>query len=236
MPAGELSGVSVLLLALLSERPMHPYEAFGLLEERHDTRLVRVTAGAVYHGFERLERDGLARREGTDRQGRRPERTTYALTDAGRDALSQRVRSLLADDHPAYPLLAVGIAEAEALPADQVVEALRERLRRDGEWLDRLRDAHQRLSARGLERRHMLDVEYEVAMLDAQNRWLAGIVAELVDGTLPWNPDPWPAPPDRPGPFDPGPGPFDPGPSGPGVAPSLTRDDVATPTTPRSTR
>ncbi|WP_159806765.1 PadR family transcriptional regulator [Cellulomonas citrea] len=219
MPTGELSGVSVLLLALLCERPMHPYEAFGLIEERHDTRLVRVTAGAVYHGFERLERDGLVRPERTDRQGGRPERTTYAITDAGRDALSGRVRSLLADDHPAYPLLAVGIAEAEALPAAEVVEALRERLRRDGEWLDQLRDAHQRLSARGLERRHMLDVEYEVAMLDAQNRWLAGVVDELVDGSLPWNPDPWPAPSAR-----------------PGTDPHLTSDDVAHPTNPRSTR
>lgn len=234
MTAGELSGVSVLLLALLSERPMHPYEAFGMLEDRHDTRLVRVTAGAVYHGFERLEREGLARREGTDRQGGRPERTTYAITDAGRDALSWRVRSLLADDHPAYPLLAVGIAEAEALPADEVVAALRERLVRDGERLDQLRIAYDRLRAGGLARRHMLDVEYEVAVLDAQNRWLAGVVAELVDGSLPWNPDPWPAPSGRPDAADPDAA--DPRGADPGAAPHPTSDAVATPTTPRSTR
>lgn len=194
MASGELSGVSVLLLALLSERPMHPYEAFGLLEARHDTRLVRVTAGAVYHGFERLERDGLARREGTDRQGRRPERTTYALTDAGRDALSHRVRSLLADDHPAYPLLAVGLSEAECLPASQVAEALTERLTRDRERLDHLRRTHDHLMTQGLARRHQIALEYEVAQLDAQTRWITGLIDELLDGSLPWNPDPWPVP------------------------------------------
>lgn len=194
MNVSELSGVSVLLLALLSERAMHPYEAFGLLEERHDTRLVRVTAGAVYHGFERLERDGLARREGTDRQGRRPERTTYAITSAGRDALSHRVRSLLADEHPAYPLLAVGLAEAECLPAGQVVDALNERLARDNQWLEHLHAAHERLVSQGLARRHMLELEYEIAALGAQTRWIAGLVAELLDGSLPWNPDPWPVP------------------------------------------
>lgn len=192
----ELSGVSVMLLALLSEHAMHPYEAFGLLEERHDTRLVRVTAGAVYHGFERLERDGFARREGTDRQGRRPERTTYAITDAGRDALSLRVRSLLADEHPAYPLLAVGLAEAECLPADEVVDALRERLARDHERLGHLRAAREHLLSLGVARRHMISLEYELATLDAQSRWVVGLVAELLDGSLPWNPDPWPAPPD----------------------------------------
>ena len=70
----ELSAVAVLVLGLLHEQPMHPYQLHQTLVERGDTRIVRVNPGAVYHGVERLERDGLVEVAGTDRTGKRPER------------------------------------------------------------------------------------------------------------------------------------------------------------------
>ena len=77
MAMGELSAIAVLILALLHERPMHPYQVHRNLVERGDTRLVRVNAGAIYHGIERLEKEGLVEAAGTERAGNRPERTTY---------------------------------------------------------------------------------------------------------------------------------------------------------------
>ena len=112
----ELSAVAVLVLGLLHEQPMHPYQLHQTLVERGDTRIVRVNPGAVYHGVERLERDGLVEVVGTDRTGKRPERTTYRITDAGRAEFATRLTSLLGDEHPAYPLFSVGLAEANELP------------------------------------------------------------------------------------------------------------------------
>src|SRR6476660_5402471 len=83
---------------------MHPYQLHQTLVERGDTRLVRVNPGAVYHGVERLERDGLVEVVGTDRTGKRPERTTYRITAAGRTACAERLASLLGDDHRECPL------------------------------------------------------------------------------------------------------------------------------------
>jgi DNA-binding PadR family transcriptional regulator len=185
-----LSGVAVLLLALLAERPMHPYEAYQTLVHRRDTRLVRVNAGAVYHGFERLESAGLADRVGTERQGGRPERTTYSITRAGVVALVDRVQDLLVEDPPAYPLFPVALSEAECLPVAAATAALSARRSRLDAEVEILRVTHERLISSGLARRHVLELELEQAMLAAESTWLGGLIDELASGSLEWNPAP----------------------------------------------
>ena len=170
MAIGELSAVAVLILALLNEQPMHPYQVHQNLVERGDTRLVRVNAGAVYHGIERLEKEGLVEVAGTERSGNRPERTTYRITDAGRSALVARLTSFLGDDHPSYPLFPVGLAEAHEVPAETVIEQLTRRRDRESERMALLWTAQDRLTSLGLPRRYLLDVEHEIAMLGARDR------------------------------------------------------------------
>jgi len=182
----ELSAVAVLLLALLHEQPMHPYQLHQTLLERGDARLVRITAGAVYHGIERLERDGLVEAVGTDREGRRPERTTYRLTDAGREAFARRLTSLLGDDHPSYPLFTVGLAEANELPVEVVVEQLARRLAREQARLEHLGGVHAQLRELGLPRRFLLDVEYDEARLRHEVEWLERTLDELRHQRLDW--------------------------------------------------
>lgn len=182
----ELSAVAVLLLALLHEQPMHPYQLHQTLLERGDARLVRITAGSVYHGIERLERDGLVEAVGTDREGRRPERTTYRLTDDGRAAFARRLTSLLGDDHPSYPLFTVGLAEANELPVEVVVAQLGRRLDRERARLEHLAGVHAQLSGLGLPRRFLLDIEYDEARLRHEVDWLDRTLAELRDHELDW--------------------------------------------------
>lgn len=192
MATGELSAVAVLLLALLHEQPMHPYQLHQALVERGDTRLVRVNAGAVYHGIERLERDGLVEAVGTDREGRRPERTTYRLTDAGRAAFAVRLRSLLGDDHPPYPLFSVGLAEANELPAAEVAHALRRRRDREESRRAELEARYAAATSHGLPRRYALDVEHDLAVMAAEVAWLDETIAQVERGELDWD-SPFPA-------------------------------------------
>lgn len=186
MAVRELPAVAVLLLALLHERPMHPYQLHQTLVERGDERLVRINAGAVYHGVERLERDGLVEHVGTDRAGRRPERTTYRLTDAGRAAFAARLTSLLGDDHRDYPLFTVGLAEANELPLEVVVAQLARRLDREQDRLAALVAAHEKLARLGLPRRFLLDIEYDLARLRHEVDWLAATLDELRSQRLDW--------------------------------------------------
>ncbi|MGY4643536.1 helix-turn-helix transcriptional regulator [Cellulomonas sp. URHB0016] len=187
MAVGELSAVAVLLLATLHEQPMHPYQLHQTLVERGEERLVRITLGAVYHGVERLEREGLVEVVGTDRTGNRPERTTYRLTDAGRTAFARRLTSFLGEDHPAYPLFSVGLAEASDLPQGVVETQLRRRLHRESARLSDLTTAYRTIRAEGLPRRYLLDVEHDLALMREEVAWLGRTLDELAAGSLSWD-------------------------------------------------
>jgi DNA-binding PadR family transcriptional regulator len=189
--ATELSAVAVLVLGLLRERPRHPYDVFQTLVERGDARLVKVSPGAVYHAVERLERDGLVEAVGTERAGRRPERTTYRLTDDGRVAYERRLASFLGDDHPVHPVFPVGLAEAVDLPRDVVIAALTRRRAHESARLAHLEHAYEQVRADGLPRRYLLDVEHDIEHLRHEVAWLDRTLTEIADDVLGWD-EPFP--------------------------------------------
>ena len=121
-----LTPMAVMILALLREGDMHPYEMVRLMRARRDERLLTITNGTLYHTVGRLRRAGLIDEVGSDREGNRPERTTYSLTDAGRDALITWLRRELSIiDRPAE--FRIALAEAHNLESADVIEALRMR-------------------------------------------------------------------------------------------------------------
>lgn len=86
-----LTPLAMAALALLAERPMHPYEMYQTLIHRSEDRIVKVRPGSLYHTVARMADQGLARVTGTEREGNRPERTTYEITERGHLALAERI-------------------------------------------------------------------------------------------------------------------------------------------------
>ncbi|WP_235347412.1 PadR family transcriptional regulator [Arthrobacter sp. SPG23] len=123
-----LTPLGISALSLLVEEPMHPYEMYQLLMARHEDRLVKVRPGTLYHAVGRLEERGLVETAGTDREGNRPERTTYRITPAGREALTERLQDMLAEPVNEYPSFPLAVAEAYNLPAAVVLDLLDRRL------------------------------------------------------------------------------------------------------------
>jgi DNA-binding PadR family transcriptional regulator len=160
---------------------------YQLLMARHEDRLVKVRPGTLYHAVGRLESDGLLEATGTDRDGRRPERTTYRITESGRTALSQRLAGMLSDAVNEYPVFPHAIAEAHNLPSGVVLELLDTRLGALEEQLALLERGREGVIAKGVERKYWVDVEYQQAMLRTEIDWIRGFQAELRSGELPWH-------------------------------------------------
>ena len=76
--------LALAVLALLFELRMHPYEMAATMRERHKEESIKLRYGSLYTVVETLQRDGLIEPHQTSRDGRRPERTVYTLTDAGK--------------------------------------------------------------------------------------------------------------------------------------------------------
>lgn len=180
-----LTPLGVMVLALLREGDMHPYEMKRLMRHRRDDRLVTITNGTLYHTVSRLERAGLLGEVGVDRDGNRPERTTYTLTGAGRDAVDEWVRRELPRiDRPAE--FRIALAEAHNLDRAEVADLLRRRRRALTEDLSNLSDGHASAQTRGVPEQFLLEVHRTEVLLLTDLAWLDALIERLDAHAFPW--------------------------------------------------
>ena len=82
------SSIALAVLALLYEAPMHPYRMQQLIKERGKDEVINVRQRAsLYQTIDRLLRAKLIAIRATAREEKRPERTIYELTEAGRETM-----------------------------------------------------------------------------------------------------------------------------------------------------
>ncbi|WP_067865259.1 PadR family transcriptional regulator [Nocardia shimofusensis] len=183
---GAPTALAIAVLGLLDERPMHPYEMFQTMVGRGEDRLVKVRPGSLYHTVARLADQGLVCAGGVDREGNRPERTTYRITGEGRAVLRSRIAEILRSPCPEYPEFLMGLAESHSLPADQVVGLLRERISHLDAELAELDSMIAAATTSAGARRYWIVLPYQRETLRAQRDWLAAMVDELAEGALEW--------------------------------------------------
>jgi DNA-binding PadR family transcriptional regulator len=176
--------LALAVMALLYERPMHPYEMVSLMRERGKHESVRLRYSSLYSVVEALQREGLILPLETVREGRRPERTVYGLSEAGRVEFLSWLRELLREPVKEYTQFAAGLSFLPALPPEEAAALLEERVRlleeEVGEMRSRLEDAMRQ----GLARLFLVEAEHELILREAELRWVRELVREIRDGTL----------------------------------------------------
>lgn len=181
-----LTGLAVAALAMLVERPMHPYEMFQTMVARGEDSIVKVRPGSLYHAVDRLADAGLVRATGTERAGNRPERTTYEVTDEGRAAFADWVREGLRVPAEEFPRFPHAIGEAHILPREEVAALLSVRIAKLEADRQFLRSVIGQTAAAGKEERLLLDLPYREAVLTAEIAWLTELVSRLRTGDIAW--------------------------------------------------
>lgn len=184
-PVARLTPLGLMILALLGEDDMHPYEMMRLMRQRHDDRLVTLTNGTFYHTVARLERAGLLAEVGVDRDGNRPERTTYTQTDAGAAAVGDWVRrELPRTDHAAE--FRIALAEAHNLERDEVIALLRERAAALDASHALHRDGRAKALTKGVPEQYLVEIEREAVLAEAERHWLDALIGRLERHDFEW--------------------------------------------------
>jgi DNA-binding PadR family transcriptional regulator len=124
------SPLGLAVLVLLFEKAMHPYEMAATLQQRRKEQSIKLRYGSLYTVISQLQREGFIEAAGTERDGGRPERTTYRITDAGETEMSSWLRALLAEPVKEYPHFEAALSLLPALPPRDVQIFLAERLGR----------------------------------------------------------------------------------------------------------
>ncbi|HEX3787302.1 MAG TPA: PadR family transcriptional regulator [Pseudonocardiaceae bacterium] len=181
-----LTPLALAALEILHEGPRHPYEIHQTLRDRQTSRLVKLSAGTLYHTIERLDRDELIEVVETSRAGRRPERTTYRLTSAGRDAFAERLRGMLCTVADEYPQFDLAVELMHALSQEDALSQLRTRVIALESTIAAQRVWVERITEQGLHPLYWPDVKLRLAMLEAEFTWVSELIGQLDRGEVRW--------------------------------------------------
>ena len=182
----ELPPLGVAIASLLDERPMHPYEISLCMRERHMEEAIKLNYGSLYHAVERLVHFKVIEPVETSRDGRRPERTVYRLTPAGRERFLDRLRELVATVSKEYHDFEAGLAFIHHLDRAEAIELLNRRAQHLEYEIAGVDGSMAMLREKGLARLALVEVEHAQAMRRAQLEWTRGLARDITDGTLDW--------------------------------------------------
>jgi len=182
-PSADVLALTV--LAFLTERPMHPYDVQRVIRQRHKDYAIE-RPRALYRAFERLARGELIEPVETSREGRRPERTVYRITDEGRAEFQHWLLQLLERPVVEDPVFGVALGFVGYLNPGSVLEALQDRFASlEGEVAGL--DAALQAMLRSLPRLVLLPHEYRRALRQAERDWVQKLIEDIRSSKLSWD-------------------------------------------------
>ena len=171
--------LALAVLSYLTQKPMHPYELGRTLRDHGDARSIRFNHGSLYMVVRQLARAGFIVEQETTREGQRPERTVYALTEAGRHELGEWLGELVEVPQHEYPHFVAALSLIGVLPATRVVERLRRRLQRLGQQRAEIRELIDGTLAGGVHPLFLVEEDYRLALLDAESLFVQRFIERI---------------------------------------------------------
>ena len=182
----EFSPLAMMVMGLLAERPMHPYEIAMQMRHRHMDESISLNYGTLYHCVSALLKRAAIEPEGIEREGRRPERTVYRLTERGREEFLTEVQQLISQPVREVTRFGAGLCLAVHLEASSFASMLRQRAGRLDSEASALEIRLRSLWDAGLARAWLLDHERDLAARREEAHWARQIAGELEAGSLAW--------------------------------------------------
>lgn len=177
--------LALAVLGLLSERPMHPYQMSTTLRTRGKEKSIRLNYGSLYSVVEALQRHGLVQPKETIRDGRRPERTVYAITASGYAEFEDWLSELLSMPTREFTSLEAALSLMGGLPPGQVARLLEERVGRLDAEVRGERAALDVAREQGVPEVFLVETLLRVAMLTAELDFVRGLAQDIRTGELP---------------------------------------------------
>lgn len=179
--------MALAVLALLGERPMHPYEMIAKMRERRQDASMKVRYSSLYSVVEAMERQGLITAAATSRNGKRPAHTVYAITPAGEHERDTWLRALLSTPAMEYPAFITGLSFLPALETGETIALLEERISRLTALVDEWRAAVEDAKAAGIPPLAFVESDYRLFLQEQEIAWVRDLIEQLRAGALPFD-------------------------------------------------
>lgn len=188
MAPARRSPLGLTVLALLQYKPLHPYGIQRLIRQWGKDQVVNVSQRAsLYRVIERLQDAGLIRVLETGRDHAYPERTVYAITEAGQDTARAWMMEMLSQPEQAFPEFPAALSHLLMLSREDMLNALDRRVSALAGVLDRYDADLAAHSEHGLPRIAALETEYLRAVTAAEAQWVRSVADDLRAGRITWS-------------------------------------------------
>jgi DNA-binding PadR family transcriptional regulator len=177
--------LALAVLSCLNERPMHPYEISTTLRTRGKEQSIKLNYGSLYAVVESLTKHGLIRPLETSREGRRPQRTVYEITEAGAAEHDDWLAELLSTPVHEFTSLEAGLSLMAGLEPDEVARLLNERAERLRIELRAIDATHVTMAQAGLPRLFLVESEFRERMLQAELDYITRLAHQIRTDELP---------------------------------------------------
>lgn len=180
--------LALAVLSYLTQAPMHPYELSRTLRDNDDGRSIKFNHGSLYMVVAQLAKAGFIVEQETTREGQRPERTVYAITDAGRQELRDWLRELVEEPQHEYPHFVAALSLIVVLPPGEVVDLLGKRLRRLAEQRAEIRALIDNALAKDVHPVFLVEEEYRLALIEAGSTFVERFIEQITHPKTGWGP------------------------------------------------
>jgi DNA-binding PadR family transcriptional regulator len=176
--------LALAVLGSLTERPMHPYEISQTLRSRGKEESIKLNYGSLYSVVQSLTKRGLIEVKEVVREGRRPERTVYAITAAGVDEYEDWLAELLSTPTREYTSLEAGLSLIAGLPPDEVARLLDVRAQRLRIQIGSVAASNSVARDMDLPEVFIVESVFREAMLGAELEFVQKLAADIRSGRL----------------------------------------------------
>ena len=181
---GRSNPLALAVLSCLNERPMHPYEIAGTLRERGKDGSIKLNYGSLYTVVESLLRRGLIAERETIREGRRPERTVYAITEAGRLEHDDWLGEMISRPSAEFTQFEAALSLMPCMPPDEVSRLLAIRRSRLETEIVSLRAIMEEMAKQGMPYLWAIEGDYLLTLREAEVGFVDNLIKKINDGTL----------------------------------------------------
>ena len=161
----------LLILGVLLEGRMHGYRLNEYVAHVMGM-YIDVKKSTLYYALEKLETGGYIIKK-LEREGRRPERGVYEITETGKTYFLELLREHLKNYNRAYFADDIGIVFMHQLPSKEIRQLLEEKR----EIMQGILQQFQTHSEHGEQLQYV--ISHSVAHLEADLHWLDGVLREL---------------------------------------------------------
>lgn len=174
--------LALAVLVLLFERPMHPYEMAATMRERRKEASIKLHYGSLYTVIQLLLREGFIKARETLREGRRPEKTVYGLTPAGRAEMHRWLAELVGTPIKEFPWFEAGLSLLPALPPEEALALLEKRVELLKDVIKGIEAGFAFVREMKLPRLFTIESEYHLAQVEAERAFIQKLLPYLCNG------------------------------------------------------